>query len=459
MTRFSRAILIGGLFAASESLSTTPASAQATSQGVPVVTLAEARARAALVDPDAVTARSRVETAVWRRRSALTNLLTPNFSAGLSYTHFSEPFFNFGTGNISPNSASATLDARYTVLGAGKFGELRSSRAFVESAEATETATRFRTALETDAAYFAVLANRDLSRVVADRLKRAQEQLGIARVRVAAGEAIASDSLQLALEVSRARVAQLSRDSAVVASRLRLGRLIGLPGPAEAAPIDTVKPPPLPMTQEQAIAEMRRRGPDVEAARADERSARATLSAERERYFPEITVGATSGRYDSRLFPSALRRSQYTVGIALPIWNGGAREFAVARARADRDIARATRADMERGAAEVMAQSYHGYITSRSGIDLALVGVAAATENYRVQRARYREGATTILDLLEAQVALSESEAALIQARYATRLALAQIEALLGRRIFEGPTATEKVTDPRSQRRSSESRD
>jgi outer membrane protein TolC len=85
-----------------------------------------------------------------------------------------------------------------------------------------------------------------------------------------------------------------------------------------------------------------------------------------------------------------------------------------------------------------MARAYHGYLTSRAGIELALVGVAVSTENYRVQRARYREGATTILDLLEAQVALSEAEAALVQARYATRLALAQIEALLGRRIFEG---------------------
>jgi outer membrane protein len=236
----------------------------------------------------------------------------------------------------------------------------------------------------------------------------------------------------------------LSRDSAIVASRLRLGRLIGLDGPAEAAPVDTAKLPPLPMSQEEAIAEMRRRGPDVEASRADERSARATLSAQRERYFPEITLGATSGAYDSRLFPSALKRSQYAVTVAVPIWNGGARELAIARARADRDIARALRADSERGAGEVMAQAYHGYITSRSGIDLALVGVAAARENYRVQRARYQEGATTILDLLEAQVALSESEAALIQARYATRLALAQIEALLGRRIFEGPTEAKK---------------
>ena len=53
-----------------------------------------------------------------------------------------------------------------------------------------------------------------------------------------------------------------------------------------------------------------------------------------------------------------------------------------------------------------------------------------------LQGARYREGATTILDLLEAQVGLSESEATLVQSRYAARLALAQIEALLGRRLF-----------------------
>jgi len=437
MIRISaKAILVGGLLAAGASASTSSVLAQATGSNVPVVTLAEARARAALVDPDAIAARSRLEAAVWRRRTAVTSLITPNLAAGLSYTHFSEPFFNFGTGNISPNSASATIDARYTVLGVGKFGELKSSRAFVESAEATEVATRFRTALETDAAYFAVLANRDLSRVVADRLKRAQEQLGIARVRVAAGESISSDSLQLALEVSRAQVAMLSRDSAFVASRFRLGRLIGLDGPAEAAPIDAARLPPLPMSEEEAIAELRRRGPDVEAARADEKSASATLSAQKERYFPEITVGATSGAYDSQLWPSALKRSQYVVSLSVPLWNGGARELAIARARADRDIARATRADRERGSAEVMSQSYHGYITSRSGIDLALVGVAAATENYRVQRARYREGATTILDLLEAQVALSEAEVALIQARYSNRLALAQIEALLGRRIF-----------------------
>lgn len=416
-----------------------PAFGQATRDTTPVVTLPESRRRAVSVDPNAVAARNRIETAAWERRAAVANLLTPNLTARGSYLHFSDPFFNFGTGAISPNSTSATFEATYTLLGAGKFGDLKSSRASVESALATETVARFRTALETDAAYFAVLANHDLSRVTADRLRRAQEQLGIARVRVSAGEAIASDSLQLLLEVSRAQVAVLSSDSAVVASRLQLGRRIGLDGPAEAAPLDSAKPPPLPMSEEEAIAELRRRGPDIEAARAEERSASADLFSSRERYFPEITLGTTMGAYDSKFFPSALKRNQFAISVAIPIWDAGSRELAVARARADRNVASATRADRERAASEVMAQAYHGYLTSRAGIDLALIGVAAATETYRVQRARYREGATTILDLLGAQVALSESQATLIQSRYAARLALAQIEALLGRRIFEAP--------------------
>ena len=416
------------------------AAAQTQSEGLPVITLAEARRRSISIDPDAVAARSRVDVAASERRAAWTNLVTPNLRATTTYTHFSQPFFNFGTGGISPNSASATFDASYSVLGAGKFGALKNARASLASAEALETSSRFRTMLETDAAYFAVLADKELSRVAADRVRRAEEQLNIARVRVIAGESVQSDSLRLLLEASRARLAILSMDSSLRASRLRLGRRIGLSGPAEAAPLDSILPRDLPMSEEQAIAEMRASGPDVEAARAQEKSASAAVLTVRERYFPEINIGATLGRYDSELFPDALKRNQWNASLSLPIWNGGSRELAVARARADRNVASATRADTERAAGEVMAQAYRGYITARGGIDLAVVGLTAATENYRVQNARYREGATTIVDLLEAQVALSEAQAQLIRARYASRLSLAQIEALLGRRIFETPT-------------------
>jgi outer membrane protein TolC len=75
-------------------------------------------------------------------------------------------------------------------------------------------------------------------------------------------------------------------------------------------------------------------------------------------------------------------------------------------------------------------------VTSRATVDLNQTAVLVARENYRVQEVRYRAGASTILDLLSGQVTLAEAEAAHVQARFSARLALAGLEAIIGRRLF-----------------------
>ena len=389
------------------------------------------------VDPQTVAARGQIDVAGWERRAAVADLVTPHVTAGTSYIRFSDPFFNFGTGDISSSATSASVEARYSLLGGGKIAELKRARAAVASADASEVAVRFRTLLATDAAYYGVLAEHELARVAVDRLSRALEQLAVARVRVQSGETIMTDSLQLLLEANRAQLEVVRRDSAVTVSRLHLGRRIGLSGPADAAPLDPSLPPALPLTLEQAVADLEAGGPEVEAARAAERRAGAVVTVERGGYLPDVSLSMTTGAYDSQFFPAALTRTQLAITVSVPIWDGGRRELTVARAREEEDVARAVREDRERGAAEEMAQAWNGYETGRASIEMALVGVTLAAETYRVQGARYREGATTILDLMEAQVGVSNAEADLVRARYSARLALARIEALLGRRLFE----------------------
>lgn len=405
----------------------------------PVVTLGEARQRAAQVDPAAVAARAAIATAAWEHRAAVADLVTPSLNATTSYTKYNDPFFSF-TGTPSTTTASAALQASYVVLGTGKLAEMRRSNASLDAAEATAAAAGFRTAQAVDGAYYLVLAETELSRVAANRLRRAEEQLGVARVRVSAGETIATDSLQLLLEVNRARLDVVRRDSGLAVSRLRLGRLVGLAGSVDAAPLDSAPPPELPLTLEAASAELRERGPELEAVRAAERQADATVGAQRSRYLPTVSLGASWQSYDATFFPSFLQRSSLGVTVSLPIWDAGRRELAFARARSQRDVARAVREERERATAEAMAQAFNGYRTARAALELARVGVQASAETYRVQGSRYREGASTILDLLEAQVALGEAEATLVQARFAARLSLAQIESLLGRRLFTDHT-------------------
>ena len=95
-----------------------------------------------------------------------------------------------------------------------------------------------------------------------------------------------------------------------------------------------------------------------------------------------------------------------------------------------------SRLDAERAVARDVTETYEGYTTARATTQLEEEAILVARENYRVQDTRYRAGATTILDLLEAQIRLTEAEAEFVQSRYATRLALGRFEAQLGRRLF-----------------------
>jgi len=108
----------------------------------------------------------------------------------------------------------------------------------------------------------------------------------------------------------------------------------------------------------------------------------------------------------------------------------------LSQARVNRDVFRAIRQDMDRAVQHDVTAAYDNYVTSREAADLYQQGLAVARESFRVQQNRYTAGATTILDLLDAQLNLSQAEATLVQARYGTRLALAGLESILGKRLF-----------------------
>jgi outer membrane protein, multidrug efflux system len=401
-----------------------------------VVTLRDALRAAARLDPAYVGAVGALDNAEWGRRAAWSTLVLPAISLAGDYTWSSTPFFNIGTGQLATRSASARVDARFDVFTGGqKVALLRRAQAEVEAANAGTLEARFAVALATEGDYYAVLADEELARVAAERVRRAGEQYGVARARVLSGAAVQTDSLQLLLEVTRARVALLRQTAALRVSRLQLGRRVGLSGPARAAPLDTAPARELPFTPEEAVRRALARGPAYRVARANERAAGAALTARRGAYLPRATLATSISSYDDHFFPRATSRNLVTLTVSLPVWDGAQREIALSQARVSRDVARAVREDMERAAWRDVTEAYDAYTTSREAAVLAGEAVAVARENYRVQERRYRSGATTILDLLDAQVALTEAEAGLVQARFGTRLALAGLEATLGERL------------------------
>jgi outer membrane protein TolC len=253
---------------------------------------------------------------------------------------------------------------------------------------------------------------------------------------VASGAAVQTDSLQLVLEVTRADVEVLRRRNALTTARLELGRRVGASGPVDAEPLDTAAAPALPLTMADAVRAALDQGPHYRAAQARERSADAAVRSQRSDYLPTLSVGGLHQRYDTEIFPGAAHISSVTFSLSFPLWNNGRREIEVSRARVNRDVSRAIRQDLERQVRRDVTAAYDAYDASRAAVELAQVGVNVARENYRMQEMRYRAGASTSLDLLDAQVNVAQAEADLVEARYVTRRALAGLEAVLGRRLF-----------------------
>lgn len=402
---------------------------------IPTLTLAEALERAVKLNPDYVRALGSVSEADWTRKAARIAFFAPTLTASVDMTKYDTKFFNFGTLQQSNTSVTGHLDARYELFSMRKFAELGRTQAELEGATATEVQQRFAAALLTESAFYGVLADDELARVADGRATRAQEQLRLARARVASGAAVQTDSLTVRLELVRAQVDLLRTRSALRVSRLELGRRVGVAGPVDAIPLSTEPPPGLPITQEQAIAQALEQGPEYRAARARERAAEAQLKGKRGAYFPTVTLSGAHTRFDTQFFPSAFNVNSITLNVTLPIWNNGDRELAIIQSRSDRDVARAIRSDLERAALRDVTLAYDGYETARAAVLLANEGLLVAQESYRVQEARYKAGATTVLDLLTAQNGLSDAEAGLVQARFAARLALALLEAILGTRL------------------------
>jgi len=409
---------------------------------VPRVTLAEAIRQSARLDPDYVRALGQIENAEWGRRAATLAFFVPSLELALDETKYSQGFFNpANPGNPTSTLVVGRASANYEVFSLRKFSELSRTKAEVASAEAGELEQRFQAALETESSYYGVLVNQELMRVTRERASRAREGLAIARARVSSGAAVQTDSLQLVLELTRAEVEGLRQQNALRTAQLELGRRVGASGPVDAVPPDTTRAPKLPVTLAEALRIGLDQGPQYRAARANESSAEAALRAQRGDYLPVFSIGGNHQRYDTQLFPGAANITSVTFSLSFPLWNNGEREIEVSRARVNRDVARTIREDLERAVRRDVSSAYNGYQTSTAAVELAQVGVTVAQQTYRMQELRYRSGASTILDLLDAQVNLAQAEADLVQARYDTRLALARLEAILGRRLFSNKEA------------------
>jgi len=405
-------------------------------QQVPTITLDEAIELALRVQPAVVQARGAVTTARASSREVMGSWL-PQLNANSSWSRRQvTPTYNQEGIPYTPpaNSYRAGWSASLDIFdGFQRLAEGRAARAEFESADAGLTIQQFQVTLQTKQAFFNALAADELLRVSNTRIQRAEEQLKVAKEKLAAGSATRSDTLRSAVELGNAQLQLLNAQTSQASTRAALARLIGYDGPIQPAEDSTLYAL-APLDTAAMRAELLQSAPAVLSAEANAKAAAASVAVARAQYFP-ILRGNFSQNWTGTQVGGM--EDLWTVGLSLnwTLFNGFTREGNITRSAVSRESAQAQADDARRQASAELTQQLATLASSRAQIDIARSSLAAAQEDLRVVQERYRLGAATIVEVLTSQVTLDDAEIVLIRARLDFLVARAQLEALLGREL------------------------
>jgi outer membrane protein TolC len=314
--------------------------------------------------------------------------------------------------------------------------EMRAARASEDAAEASLVDARFEQALTTTNQFLDALAASQLLRVREASVRRAEQQLKTAVAKLRAGSATKSDSLRSLVTLGNARLDQITTQTQLASAEANLARLIGEPGRVAAAD-DSAFYQVLPAIDTQALrTEAESKSPRIQSAAANAAAARASSRASRSAYWPSLTLGANTGWNGSRATDYDLfNQRQVSLSLRWNLFDGFDRELTIVQREADLDLAEASASDARLAVQAELTTRLAELDAARTRAEITQTSVAAATEDLRVQQERYRLGASTIVDLLTSQEALSQAEVDVVNARFDYLRAKAQLEALIGRNL------------------------
>lgn len=393
----------------------------------PILTLDEAIAAALAANPalaaEAAAARA-AEEAVRESRSAR----WPRLEVSADYSRTTHPVLvfgnllsqerfsqeNFDVGFLNEPDPLSNYRARVSIMqplwaGGRIAGGIEGAERQAEAAAALRERARQELVFRVVDRYTgAVVADRAVS-VRQESLKTAERNVELTRDRFETGLAVESDALQAQVRESEARAALASaeKDSAVAraALDLEMGRDPGAPLrlPETLTVDEAVEPAPL----EELVARAVETRPDLAAAQARVEAARAALGRARAGRLPEL---GWSGAYEAnaeQAFDDP--GTNWTLGLGLT-WTGfdgfatGAR---IGRARAELDRAQSLLELARRGVALEVEAAAREVEAARLRWTEARQAVVLAEKSAGIVRDRYREGLTTVVELLEAETLLS----------------------------------------------------
>lgn len=293
--------------------------------------------------------------------------------------------------------------------------------------------------------YYTLLLSKRLVEVNVTALDRAEVNLRSAQGFFQVGTQPKSFVTRAEVDVANARVNVIRAQNAVSLARVALNTAMGIAVNAPTEVKDVLAYQQFPMTREALVAEAIQNRPEYRQVKAQADAADASVRQTFRDFFPNLSGSGTYGVTGVTGSPAFGSRStngfvdsgnEWTVGLSLnwSIFDGGAKVARYKEAKANLEAAQARVRDTELQVWQNVEQSYLNLGEAEERIGAARKAVESAEENYQLARGRFDAGVANIIELTDAQLALTQAQSTEVQALSDYRIAIANLERALGRR-------------------------
>ncbi len=441
-------LVVAGVGRAADTSEAGPASAAAAP--VPaVLTLADALALAARAQPSVAIARANSDAAaarVDRARAPLWPQLTGEAGYERTTANFTSRPGSLPRSTSSGRSTTPTFDtfdywsfdvrASQLLYDFGQTtGKRDAAEASLDAERANERSTDVDVARDVRNAYFAARAALDLVTVARDTLANQARHLEQISAFVEVGTRPEIDLAQARTDHANARVSLIEAENSWDTAKAELRRAIGI---TDDAPFEVGDDEMPPVDAEDAstdvlLATAKATRPDLHTLAARLRSQELEVGSVRGGYAPTLEATSTLSDAGTRIDDTTWN---WDAGVALswPLFEGGATRAAEREALANVAVAQGELETLEQQIRLEVEQARLGVRGAKSSIAAAGEVVVNAREQLRLAEGRYETGVGNVIELGDAEVALSSARAQEVQARYRLASARADLLRALGRR-------------------------
>lgn len=349
----------------------------------------------------------------------------PSLSLGSSYN------VNDQSVDLTSEDVSNSVRMSWQLYTGGRVeNQIEQAKLGLTSADLNIEKTKQQLTLDTTTAYYNVLQAGNMVSVGRETVDNLKEHQRVVEAKYEAGIVAKSDVLRADVELSNAEQNLIKYENQNALAISSLNNLMNADPSTQLQLTDELKYTPETKTLEESIALAKANRPDIAQADASVQSADNGVKIAEGGKLPTVSVSASSG-WKNSILPND---NNWSVGLSASwnIFDAGVTNSKIKQAESSRERAALQAEQVLDNVEQEVRQSYLSMKEAEKRLETVNVAVDKAKEDLYIAKEKYSAGVGTNLDVIDAQLALTQAKTNHIQALYDYNLNRAKLDKAIG---------------------------